>query len=267
MNWPSTNTNNDGKASGQQNSLLPSPSSDIMDDSMPILHHESDYTLNIPGTVMLVHGLNINYMNCNSLFNLLCQYGNVYRMKFIKPNRGLVMVQMTDPNRVRNVFKYLQGAVMFSNAVYFTPSKQDYMYDLAPGQGFKLKDRSPSYVDYRLSPFNRFRTPEEATRNRLSPPTSVLFFRNVPKDFSEEDIYEIFKFRGCRMPVAIKMFGRNPESKTVKGLLNFTSIALATEALVLRNHLKLYFKNDRTPYFLKLCFSTSKFDHAGNVWK
>lgn len=35
------------------------------------------------GAVLMVYGLNHQVMNCDRLFNLLCQYGNVVRVSYI----------------------------------------------------------------------------------------------------------------------------------------------------------------------------------------
>lgn len=40
------------------------------------------------GAVMMVYGLNHDKMNSEKLFNLLCLYGNVVRVKFLKSKEG-----------------------------------------------------------------------------------------------------------------------------------------------------------------------------------
>lgn len=34
-----------------------------------------------PGCVLMVYGLNMDRMNCSRLFNLLCLYGNILRVR------------------------------------------------------------------------------------------------------------------------------------------------------------------------------------------
>lgn len=40
----------------------------------------------------MVHGLNLEYVNCDRLFNVFCLYGNVVRVKFFKSKEGFVMI-------------------------------------------------------------------------------------------------------------------------------------------------------------------------------
>jgi heterogeneous nuclear ribonucleoprotein L len=44
--------------------------------------------------VLMFYGMNERKMNCERLFNLLCLYGNVIRVKFLKSKDGAAMVQV-----------------------------------------------------------------------------------------------------------------------------------------------------------------------------
>ena len=44
--------------------------------------------------VLMFYGMNGEMMNCERLFNLVCLYGNVVRIKFLKSKDGAAMVQV-----------------------------------------------------------------------------------------------------------------------------------------------------------------------------
>ena len=44
--------------------------------------------------VLMFYGMNGEMMNCDRLFNLVCLYGNVVRIKFLKSKDGAAMVQV-----------------------------------------------------------------------------------------------------------------------------------------------------------------------------
>ena len=44
--------------------------------------------------VLMFYGMNGDMMNCDRLFNLVCLYGNVVRIKFLKSKDGAAMVQV-----------------------------------------------------------------------------------------------------------------------------------------------------------------------------
>ena len=45
---------------------------------------------------MIVHNLLMGEMNCDRLFNLVCQYGNVSKIFFMKTKPGCAMIEMGD---------------------------------------------------------------------------------------------------------------------------------------------------------------------------
>ncbi|KAG0425780.1 hypothetical protein HPB47_027086 [Ixodes persulcatus] len=65
------------------------------------------------GSVLMVYGLNSEKMNAEKLFNLLCLYGNVVRIKFLKSKDGCAMVQMGDPLAVERAVGHLNNAQFF----------------------------------------------------------------------------------------------------------------------------------------------------------
>lgn len=57
---------------------------------------------------------------------------------------------------------------------------------------YMLGDNSLSYKDYSGSRNNRFATPEQAAKNRITPPTRCLHFFNAPAGADEAEVEEVF---------------------------------------------------------------------------
>ena len=66
------------------------------------------------GAVLMVYGLNMEKINADRLFNLLCLYGNVFKVKFLKTKEGSAMVQMGDSASVERAIFYLNGLTFFN---------------------------------------------------------------------------------------------------------------------------------------------------------
>jgi len=95
---------------------------------------------NIPqqGAVMMVYGLNHDKMNSEKLFNLLCLYGNVVRVKFLKSKEGCAMVQMGDATSVERCITLLNNTQFFGKKMQLSYSKQAFLNDVQ--QPFELFD-------------------------------------------------------------------------------------------------------------------------------
>ena len=58
---------------------------------------------------MMVYGLDATTSNTDRLFNLVCLYGNVARIKFLKTKEGTAMVQMGDSVAVERCVQHLNN--------------------------------------------------------------------------------------------------------------------------------------------------------------
>ncbi|KER21747.1 hypothetical protein T265_09986 [Opisthorchis viverrini] len=65
--------------------------------------------------VVMVYNMDMDKMNCDRLFNLLCLYGNVIRVKFLRSKEGSAMAQMGDTLSVDRVIRNLSDVPLLGN--------------------------------------------------------------------------------------------------------------------------------------------------------
>ena len=209
------------------------------------------------GGVVMFYQLDPERFNCAGLFNLVCQYGNVSKVWFLKNKEGCAMVEMGDAAAADRVLANLNHTVIFDSKVTIERSRKPYIEEIR--KPHQLADGSESYCNFATSRQNRFGTPERAARNRFIPPTKVLHFYNVPK-ITDDELSSLFTEVGAGYPARIKWFEpKSGTSKSVTGLVEFETVAEACEALVLVNHAKVNKSSEQGSgghhYEMKLCFS------------
>lgn len=206
-------------------------------------------------TVCILYGLNSKKINTTTLFNLLCLYGNVIRIKFLKTKEGCAMVQMGDAVAVERVISFLHDINLFDSTIQINHSKQLVLSDVHVP--YQLIDGTSSFKDFSSSKMNRFSTPETALKNRIQRPSKILHFFNIPPNMDLKDIEKIFTdYEEYLKPTSTRLFNSKSE-KSSSGLVEFDSLEHALEALVLCNHKSIPSLNSNYPYTMKLCFSTS----------
>lgn len=211
---------------------------------------------NQQGAVMMAYGLSHEKMNADKLFNILCLYGNIVRIKFLKSKEGCAMIQMGDPLSVERAVSNLNGSLFFDSKLQLGYSKQAYLNDVQ--QPFTLPDGSPSFKDYMGNRNNRFTNPEAASKNRILPPSKMLHFFNAPFGITEDQMKKVFEDKEVRSPSVVKLFqSKNKSERSSSGLLEFDSISEALEGLAYCNHVPISNPNGKFPYILKLCFSST----------
>ena len=204
------------------------------------------------GGVVMFYQLDPERFNCTGLFNLVCQYGNVAKVWFLKNKEGCAMVEMGDAASADRVLANLNHIVIFDSKVTIERSRKPFIEEIR--KPHQLSDGSESYCNFTSSRQNRFATPERAAKNRFIPPTKVLHFYNVPK-ISNDELSSLFTEVGAAYPARIKWFDAKSGSKSVTGFVEFESVSEACEALVLVNHAKVNKSNESGHYEMKLCFS------------
>ncbi|XP_063958069.1 heterogeneous nuclear ribonucleoprotein L-like isoform X2 [Lytechinus pictus] len=222
---------------------------DMMGMQSPQMHQ-----LGNGNPVIMVYNMNPNQMNCDKLFNLLCLYGNVMKIKFMKSKPGCAMAEMSDALSVERAITNLSNIEFFGSAVQLSFSKQSSVaLSQVPGE---LHDGTPSCVDYTKSRNNRFRNKEAASKNRIQQPSKVLHFFNAHPESTPQTIKQVFINAGANEPIAVKMFDQKSD-RSRTGLAEWADRASAVEALCVANHHNMENPGGKWPYIFKLCFSNS----------
>jgi len=207
-------------------------------------------------SVLMVYGLNLEKLNCDKLFNLLCLYGNVLKIKFLKTKSNTAMAQMCTPGAVDRACQWLNGIKLYSLELSLSKSKQLHLVDSNQSK-FMLPDNSQSFVDYSNSRNHRFTSQKMAKMNRLQKPNKILHYFNAPAKFTEQQIKQLCSEQIDCEP-QVKVFPPRDEfSKTSSGLLEFQSIHEAVVALIQLNHHEVE-TEESSSRTLKLCFSSSR---------
>ncbi|XP_008314682.1 heterogeneous nuclear ribonucleoprotein L-like [Cynoglossus semilaevis] len=207
-------------------------------------------------SVVMVGGLHPIKMNCSRIFNLLCVYGNVGKVKFLKSVPCTVLVEMGDRYAVDRAVTHLNDIKVFGNKLNVCWSKQQVVI---PTQVFSLDDGSRSYQDFSLSRNNRF-SDQRANYNVIQPPSAILHFYNAPPTFSQQQLHQLCEENSVPSFIRFKVFKSKASSvtpQTQSGLLEFDTRNAAAETLIVLNNHRITVKNSSAQFTLKLCFSTS----------
>ncbi|VDQ08320.1 unnamed protein product [Trichobilharzia regenti] len=160
--------------------------------------------------VIMVYNMNMDHMNCDRLFNLLCLYGNVVRIKFLRTKEGSAMAQMGDNVSVDRVITNLSEVPLMGNALSIRPSKQQLILDVP--KPFELPDGSPSFKDYSGCRENRYINPDKASKNRIYPPSYTLHYWNCPPNYTADELRKL-----------VIECGASPPRVTEKGTFDWTT--------------------------------------------
>ncbi|XP_028516245.1 heterogeneous nuclear ribonucleoprotein L [Exaiptasia diaphana] len=205
------------------------------------------------GCVLMVYGMDKDKMNCDRLFNLLCCYGNVMKIKFLLGKLGTAMAELNDHVACNTVIEHLSGIELFGSRMDFGYSKQSYLVD--PTNIPNLADGTPSFKSYAHSKNHRFISPAASSKNRVFSPTKVLHFFNAPADADKTSLEQMCIENGVSPPIAVKVF--TPAARSASGLMEWETGQQALEALVLCNHFVVKNDSAKTIYTVKLAFSST----------
>jgi len=178
-------------------------------------------------SVLLISNLNEEKVNCNILFNLLSNYGNVIRIKILhnKPDHSLV--QMGDYFQASTAMHYLKGLVLFDKQMDINFSKHSYITSTTNDP------EDPTCADFSNSPLNRFKkfsaSSEKAQQiyKHMSGPGPLLHVSNLSPATTQQSLTELF---GPYGPIiGLKLFEFNNKKQA---LVHCANVQGATEALV-----------------------------------
>lgn len=201
--------------------------------------------------VLMVYSLDPDRFNCQRLFNLLCLYGNIVKINFLKSKEGCAMVEFSDPEAVDRAARNLNQMKMFGVRLRLEQSRKTHVEDIR--KPHELPDGSDSFQSFLRDRNNRFDTPERAAKNRIIPPTKILHFYNVPK-MDDDRLMDVFAEQHAPCPTRVKWFEAK-SAKSASGLAEFDTVEDSVEALVMVNNTKVECEDEGRPYDMKLCFS------------
>ncbi|PAA53627.1 hypothetical protein BOX15_Mlig031269g1 [Macrostomum lignano] len=186
---------------------------------------------------LLLRNVPRNLVNCQRLFNLLCLYGNVLRLKFLRNRPDTVIAEFGQPADCSAALRHLSGCPLFGRRLTALPCRQDSV--IKHRSVDTLPDGSPAYADYTGSKNNRFVVAGKARRNRLCSPSATLHFFNLPNGVTDANLSDLFGQCGAERPVRLVRFGNSGGggAKFVAGLAEFSSRDAAVRAVCLANHL------------------------------
>jgi len=207
------------------------------------------------GCVIMVYGLDKDKMNCDRLFNLLCCYGNVLKVKFLLGKLGAAMAELSDHVACNTVIENLTGLDLFDSKLEFGYSKQNYLVD--PVNIPNLADGTPSFKSYEKSKNHRFTSAIASSKNRVFLPTKVLHFFNAPIDTDQARLEQMCLENNIHPPHTVKVFTPNANAKSSSGLMEWETVNQALEALVVCNHFVVKNTAAKTIYTMKLAFSST----------
>ena len=109
----------------------------------------------IMGPVMMVYSLDPDKFNCQKLFNLLCLYGNVVKINFLKSKEGVAMVEFDDGLSVDRACRNLSQTKVFGARLRLEPSRKDRVEDIR--KPHELSDGTDSFESFFRDRNNRWR--------------------------------------------------------------------------------------------------------------
>ncbi|XP_077283489.1 heterogeneous nuclear ribonucleoprotein L-like isoform X2 [Arctopsyche grandis] len=207
------------------------------------------------GCVMMVYGLDPATANTDRLFNLVCLYGNVARIKFLKTKEGTAMVQMGDSLSVERCVQNLNNVTVNDHTMTLAFSKQSFLSEVI--NPYPLTDKSPSFKEYVGNKNNRFLTAASIHKNRIQPPSKIIHFFNTPPDVSEEQLLQVFADYNVTPPTQISKFPLKSD-RSSSGLMEFANISQAVTAIMACNHATIMHPGAKFPFLMKLCFSSAR---------
>lgn len=190
-------------------------------------------------------------INCDRIFNLMCLYGNVQRVKFFDKPSYSCLVEYELPQQIDSSIEFLENVRIFGNKVQFERSIVDFDH----GRDWILRDQSPNFADFTQNRNNRFLTSEAASKNRLSKPVKNLHFYNAPSSITLDELIHISHSFQIMPPVKIRPFKKTQDK--VAGLLEYQTVADSVAALCCLNHFVLKSAKNN-PFTLKLCFANNQ---------
>lgn len=220
--------------------------------------HGNDYA----PSVLMIHGLHEEKFGPQKLFNLLCIFGNVNKVKFLKSKPGSAMVEMQGADATSKIMSVLPSLECFGQKLAPKISKQQELYEnnRAQEEGApKMANGEPFFVNFSNSRNQRFSSANDRAKNRFQNPKKTLHAFNMPAGTTEDQVLKCFEDAAAPTPQYVSFMESKYKEEAKKTTANvvFNSITEATEALTLANHMLIADSAGRK-LTMRLCFSSGK---------
>jgi hnRNP-L/PTB/hephaestus splicing factor len=200
------------------------------------------------GSIIRVVGLDPDRATARRVFNLVCSYGNVRRIKCFPPGSqaddggaSSALVEMEDATQATGATGFLNGHTLFGRRVTLTVVTDTDRIEGAP-LGADVADpiKEEHTRDWVGSPHNRFRRAEQF-RNVFAP-SSTLHVANVPPAYTEQHLEGFITAQGGARPTRVAWMlpggGRQAVGAPRRvGLVQFASIDEALESMMMANNI------------------------------
>ncbi|KAK6727433.1 hypothetical protein RB195_005244 [Necator americanus] len=238
-------------------------SSDQLNSVHSINGSSTDVTYGENRRCMMVYGIDLKtgMFSCDRLFNLLCMYGHVIAIKLFMRKRDSAIVEFAHAHSVNTAMKMLHNINLFGCSLTFEFGRADSVRHTFE----RLPDGLPACEFYSSCPLQRFgrhTSTENCNKNRITSPTSMLFWWDAPPYTTKGMIYKMFQSVGAPQPTKVSPFSPRPSGSV--GIAEFASTQQAAEALMLTNHFPMLLSGFRGPAIVKLTFAISKYQQAQN---
>ena len=150
--------------------------------------------------VVMVYNLDMERFNCQKLFNLLCLYGNIDKINFIRSKDGTAMVEFATAIAAADTVRLLNNILVFGARLNLEESRKMYVEEIR--NPYELPSGDKSFENFIGDKNNRFNTPQQAAKNRMISPSNILHFYNVPK-MEDDAIMDIFTDANAPFPVKV----------------------------------------------------------------
>ncbi|KAI1730912.1 eukaryotic initiation factor 4E domain-containing protein [Ditylenchus destructor] len=209
--------------------------------------HPADIT-----PVLQIYGVNQKHFSSDTIFNLVCSFGDCLKILFPVPNNGMCLIQMRNEMDSRNVIDRLNGCPGVGKPLLFMPWRKTAIDEPAVSDIYTLPDGSQSFVCYVDSPLLRFSDPLFANKNKIVGPTHQLHFFNAPQNITTRHLRKMFEDVHIK-PKYVQI--SNKTQRNCSGFVTFNNTEEAVTALMQCNHTKIEVPHVKLPYILKLCFA------------
>ncbi|KAF4692301.1 hypothetical protein FOZ60_013831 [Perkinsus olseni] len=147
--------------------------------------------------VVFVLGLNEKDTTPDDLAALFAVYGNVVKVKIMYKARNSALVQMQTVGECHTAIAHLKGIRLHGNKLTMEMSKGGRELPPIPPPGAEQTEADRLSRDYTSQSYLYARHRADQT-SRPFPPSSSLYFSNMPHGTTEEDLRELLDASGCQ---------------------------------------------------------------------